>query len=583
MDDSSHSPVEPQSPGLHLQTQHAAAFFPNSHNFVVSGGDFTAITNIYNPSPSARIDFRTIPLGDLDLRQEIHGSMVNRRSRRGYARRIYHARIDGRNSKMTIALYQGKAAEKVWWHELKNYSRLRHPNLVQLYAAASSNDLYATVFHDELVPLNDTLRLYRHSPISTVYLMGIFAMDVTDAEDYVESVTGEYLDLDCTLWIRASTGRLCVELTPSGENYTALLCNVYTDRLPMSLLGERTIISALTLAQYQNICSSYLALGKSVPIYPGATVNLGAIVSTSGNVHLENLVQVAHATDQDLDDSGWKVNAISDTETPEPIIMGNGWTRFPSEQMANKSVHRTIDCRRALNNSWLSQANHIFSRLRVTSNYEDYVLMAYVSYSVILLGSQESTPGGYLFVCPLQDLRSETQNAMEFRSPDQLAYWSLDSSGADRLSPEEAERLGFPKLLLCANVWESCWDESVYDGLRQFHEGKGFDPDSQDIARHLEVPLYQLFAERDALFAHVEEVNPGDPAPIAPQHASRVSGDTSEFSITSPITDWILEPTLIRSRFPRVRACVVHMTLYGLLRSLGIILAFVAAWFSILR
>ncbi|KAJ6602944.1 hypothetical protein B0H10DRAFT_1887139, partial [Mycena sp. CBHHK59/15] len=49
------------------------------------------------------------------------------------------------------------------------------------------------------------------------------------------------------------------------------------------------------------------------------------------------------------------------------------------------------------------------------------------------------------------------------------------------------------------------WDGSVYTGLRQFHQGKGFDPDSQEISRHLEYPLYQVSCELDVPFAHVEE------------------------------------------------------------------------------
>ncbi|KAJ7340679.1 hypothetical protein DFH08DRAFT_243751 [Mycena albidolilacea] len=38
----------------------------------------------------------------------------------------------------------------------------------------------------------------------------------------------------------------------------------------------------------------------------------------------------------------------------------------------------------------------------------------------------------------------------------------------------------------------SSWDVTVYDELREFHQGKGFDPDSQDVVRHLRYPLYQL-------------------------------------------------------------------------------------------
>jgi hypothetical protein len=65
--------------------------------------------------------------------------------------------------------------------------------VAQVYATATSYDLYAVVFHDgraslrdcgvktlithiELLPLEETLRMYRHSPILTAYLLGNFVL-----------------------------------------------------------------------------------------------------------------------------------------------------------------------------------------------------------------------------------------------------------------------------------------------------------------------------------------------------------------------------------------------------------------------
>jgi hypothetical protein len=36
------------------------------------------------------------------------------------------------------------------------------------------------------------------------------------------------------------------------------------------------------------------------------------------------------------------------------------------------------------------------------------------------------------------------------------------------------------------------WNSGVYKGLRQFHKAKGFDPDSQELARHLGHSLFKL-------------------------------------------------------------------------------------------
>jgi hypothetical protein len=51
-------------------------------------------------------------------------------------------------------------------------------------------------------------------------------------------------------------------------------------------------------------------------------------------------------------------------------------------------------------------------------------------------------------------------------------------------------------------IYGMSWDASIYTGLRQFHRAKGFDPDSQDVARHLGKPIYQLAREMDIPFAH---------------------------------------------------------------------------------
>ncbi|KAJ7227983.1 hypothetical protein B0H12DRAFT_1059810 [Mycena haematopus] len=74
----------------------------------------------------------------------------------------------------------------------------------------------------------------------------------------------------------------------------------------------------------------------------------------------------------------------------------------------------------------------------------------------------------------------------------------------DCLSLENATCLGFPSFHLTTRVFGRSWDASVYDGLRQFHQAKGFDPESQDIARHLGLPLYQLTSDSDAQFTCVD-------------------------------------------------------------------------------
>jgi hypothetical protein len=60
-----------------------------------------------------------IPLGDIDLQHEIcfdkleRSAVVVRPRERASVRRVYSARIDGRDAPTTVAMYQGHGAEEV--------------------------------------------------------------------------------------------------------------------------------------------------------------------------------------------------------------------------------------------------------------------------------------------------------------------------------------------------------------------------------------------------------------------------------------------------------------------------------------
>jgi hypothetical protein len=60
-----------------------------------------------------------IPLGDIDLRHEIqvdrNTGVVGRQRERVCVRRVYSAKVEGRKSNFTVAMYQGNGAEEVYW------------------------------------------------------------------------------------------------------------------------------------------------------------------------------------------------------------------------------------------------------------------------------------------------------------------------------------------------------------------------------------------------------------------------------------------------------------------------------------
>jgi hypothetical protein len=128
------------------------------------------------------------------------------------------------------------------------------------------------------------------------------------------------------------------------------------------------------------------------------------------------------------------------------------------------------------------------------------VFVSGIGYRLQLLGPIENLPPGYLFLCPLAKLETEVPAC--FVIPDCPAYWSLDPSGAERLNVEEAKNHGFTDIKLRMHHWRTTWDSSVYAGIRQFHQAKGFYPHGQEVAIALEVPLLQVSCEQNDLFAN---------------------------------------------------------------------------------
>ncbi|KAJ6566404.1 hypothetical protein B0H19DRAFT_1373991 [Mycena capillaripes] len=125
-----------------------------------------------------------------------------------------------------------------------------------------------------------------------------------------------------------------------------------------------------------------------------------------------------------------------------------------------------------------------------------------MDFEVKILPTTDEPPTGFLFLCPEKDFQIGPSS---FCWPDLPAYWSLDPSGVERLSAEEATNFGFPALELTTEINGSSWDNRVYAGICEFQRAKGFNPESQDVARHLGRPLFHPFNEMDPPFAHMDE------------------------------------------------------------------------------
>ncbi|KAJ7223347.1 hypothetical protein GGX14DRAFT_427392 [Mycena pura] len=185
--------------------------------------------------------------------------------------------------------------------------------------------------------------------------------------------------------------------------------------------------------------------------------------------------------------------------------MENGWTRVHSDMEPIHAYH-SIYVAYSLATEWLSQANYIFSCLNITSNRQHAVFVNSIRYDITSQPG-DSFPQGFLFLCPATDLLLDHSTGLQHL--DSVAYWSLDPAGIDRLSAEDANDLGFPAIEVNMEVLGQSWDGSIYDGLREFHQAKGFNPDNQDVARHLGHPLFEVSPDVPPGFSFVNEPDGG--------------------------------------------------------------------------
>ncbi|KAF7353492.1 hypothetical protein MSAN_01538800 [Mycena sanguinolenta] len=157
-----------------MTAQTANHLITNTYNYHISGGVGGAggvgrdqgmgggggaghgpTLNFYAPTQEDQSEFRTIRLGDINLRKEISREyqygivdFQNRPSRKTVVRRVYSGEIRGDPGPITVAMYEGDRAEEEWRQHLAKYAAIRHPYIMQLYGLVSTGALRAMVFHD---------------------------------------------------------------------------------------------------------------------------------------------------------------------------------------------------------------------------------------------------------------------------------------------------------------------------------------------------------------------------------------------------------------------------------------------------
>ncbi|KAJ7509633.1 hypothetical protein B0H11DRAFT_1960453 [Mycena galericulata] len=395
---------------------------------------------------------------------------------------------------MTAAVYRGREGEEEWRRELQTYSGIRHPNIVQVYGAVNSSDLSATIFHDELIPLRQYYDLYKDSPLIYIYVK-YWKMEFLDAFRYL--VTHGISPMSYASWIRQSTGSLVVDVLRSSQKripIPAIFQATPYIPIPRPCFNvESTMVSSLSFLDFYGILATYLDRRRFHMTPKSRSIALGAFVHFPRD-NPAQFVELASVPSPGIYDGGW--NHLG----RNGVAMQNGWTRFQCSEFSGIAVSRNFRASEHDMHVLFSQAGHILSSLNITSNYEEYRWTQALYFHLPL---KKHLPDGYLFLCPSNDLKTPGDGF--FQITDCQAYWSLEASGIQKLSAEEAVSLGFPAPVLQVQLISENLGEYEYGTLRKFHQAKGFDPDSQDVARHLGYPLYQICGHPAPPFTHVEE------------------------------------------------------------------------------
>ncbi|KAF7337263.1 hypothetical protein MSAN_02278800 [Mycena sanguinolenta] len=477
-------------------TAYAGVFFPQATGFNIHGGVFTSnvTNNVYNPPPEQ-------PSGDINLIKEFkemrsnpQSSVVGRQISRATVRRVYKAKIEGRESgHMTVTMYEGDGAEQAWNQDRAKYEAIRHPNIMQLYGLVSTQRLYAMIFHDELIPFAQFLHRFQHSPILWTYIIG-----------YCPVIHQEYGIRGKKLM---SPNVPYLSLPFAGCDQLYFRCIPEALVLDSNAFSEFLHISSLTSSQRHNKRAVWIR-----PLTGGLCVDLGEGMLGTGFIPpLAWDTDVLRVENVSLDASDSEDPGFSVVKFLRNISLDRGFSYrilnlepgYDSRRIRIPKLELRLSLwSDEVQMAWLAQANHIFAELQEREHAENYVCVYNVAF-MLQIADRRNIPEGYLFVCPPQDFRTGIGPCAHLcQWPDCPAYWSLDPSGADHLSTEDARVLGFPAIHIETMIFGKSWHRSVYEGLRRLHEGKGFDPDSGEVARRLGYPLYEVLSDRVPFAAH---------------------------------------------------------------------------------
>ncbi|KAK7001919.1 hypothetical protein R3P38DRAFT_1776292 [Favolaschia claudopus] len=378
---------------------------------------------------------------------------------------------------MTVAIFEGSENDlKDEWDEyISLQTRLRHPNVFQLFGITASQGLYAAIFHEEHISFEQTKKAYRVTPTLRIYFRDFWYREFETHGSYIAFMinTPDLRPSMCTNWFHIS-GKLCIEVHSRAQHYH---CEI-------NMLG--------------------LYETRTLPLARHSTIRPHSVVKHKAG----NLEEMAFLPQVTSDPPKWSFPFFGYKVSVPTTIMPNGWTRCVCDQvLADIGVEiRSVfhDSRNELPWAtcwlnlrgrftrfyWLPQVNHIFNYLGLECSSCSFVDSVEIACK-LTDNIPQSLKKIFLF---LPDPHAFlTPDLTRVCYPDSKAepYWSFDLSGTNHLSSNQASALGLPQIQLEISARHTfIVDKTLLNDLHTFYTRKGFNSNSQDVAKHLKRPLY---------------------------------------------------------------------------------------------
>ncbi|KAK7007564.1 hypothetical protein R3P38DRAFT_2644879 [Favolaschia claudopus] len=479
---------------------------------------------------SPKSEFRRIALGDVNLLHEIA------RLGKANAVKVFTARITGQSALMTVAQYEADTAR--WQSDLEEYSRIRHPNIWQLFGFVSSPGLSALIFHDELIPL-EIYRKYHRPKSDMVWacIEGMLFQQFRNCSPYHYWRLGseESEKLTATICVRRQPVQLCLAMPGMTRLHTEEkdldtgLSSWHTTLFEHHLLVENShLTSALEeftsspsmspvlfsrLIEWRQMFSALIPVRFPIRIdfNMQETVFLGSVVGHGGRVHATPIAYIPSSFGYTFSTKDWQLQPPpgvhfrdGDDALSRFTFLPGSFKRveYPEFQLFLKwSLEMQTSEYEHSTTSWLSQANLCTGdggRFKGCDGRFRCGIIDALSCALMLdekcrhlLRDEGTLREAHIFLCTPRIRRKGSRVGIEFPEADQF-YWSLDLTGSSPLTEAECDSIGLPRLRFLFMVTARFWHEYQYYALREFFIIKGMDPCSQEVTRMLGLPLAEL-------------------------------------------------------------------------------------------